>query len=300
MSVPYVAPIDRPFARDAGRPGSDRDGVQPYRRPVTPARRRRRTAFALAGRFALAAAIVATPVVAGVWLLRLPRLGLAAIEVEGLGRVERGYVDRTLASVRGQNLLLLDLAAVQASLLRHPWVAGVEVAKEMPNRLRVKVTEKQPVALLARGGGLEYLDAAGDSIAPVDRAHGTANLLLIADPSGDASTRRAALALAGEVSRANAEWGAELVQIDVLGDDDYRLTTKALPFPVLVRAGQVAARVSDLVPLLPELLRRYGAIQSVDLRFDRRIIVQPVAVDPAELPATPTPPADLSPLATSD
>src|SRR4030095_6440613 len=64
-------------------------------------------------------------------------------------------------------------------------------------------------------------------------------------------------------------------RIEVLGEGDFRLRTDALPFPLLVTSGQVGPKVQRLVELLPELSRRYPQIETVDLRFSRRIVVQP-------------------------
>jgi hypothetical protein len=42
-----------------------------------------------------------------------------------------------------------------------------------------------------------------------------------------------------------------------------------------VKEGEVAPKLQRLVTLLPELARRYPKIEAVDLRFSRRIVVQP-------------------------
>jgi len=39
----------------------------------------------------------------------------------------------------------------------------------------------------------------------------------------------------------------------------------------------VAPKMQRLITLLPELARRYPKIDAVDLRFSRRIVVQPAA-----------------------
>lgn len=290
MSVPYVAPAGLPLARDAGRAPE----VSPYRRPSSPARRRQRTALRLVGKALLAALIVATPVAGGWWLLRQPRLALSELRVAGLERVERSFVEQTLAPWHGQNLLLVPLADAQLALTRHPWVAGVEVAKELPNRLRVRIVERQPAALLLRGGALYYLDAGGETIAPLAAAtapttasRGETNLLVINDPTGNATSRRAAMAVAAELARVDTGWAAALTQVDVLGDGDYRLTSRALSFPILVRAGQIEGKGRRLRALVGELTRRYPAIQHVDLRFPRRILVRPL-----EVPNPPSAPDD--------
>ena len=84
-----------------------------------------------------------------------------------------------------------------------------------------------------------------------------------------------ALEVAGELGRAQPSWAGALSKIEVLGEQDFRLHTSALRFPLLVTRGQVGAKVKRLTELLPELDRRYPAIRSVDLRFSRRIVVQP-------------------------
>ncbi|MFP5284167.1 MAG: hypothetical protein ACLGI9_00350, partial [Thermoanaerobaculia bacterium] len=60
-----------------------------------------------------------------------------------------------------------------------------------------------------------------------------------------------------------------------LGEQDFRLHTGSLRFPLLVTRGQVGPKVKRLTELLPQLDRRYPAIRAVDLRFSRRIVVQP-------------------------
>jgi hypothetical protein len=67
----------------------------------------------------------------------------------------------------------------------------------------------------------------------------------------------------------------------VLGEEDFRLHTGALRFPLLVTRGQVGPKIRRLEELLPELERRYPAITVVDLRFSRRIVVQPAAPEAA-------------------
>ncbi len=63
----------------------------------------------------------------------------------------------------------------------------------------------------------------------------------------------------------------------MLSDEDFRLYLGALPFPLVVRAGTLRARLPVLRPLVPELERRYAGVDEVDLRFERRIIFQPSA-----------------------
>jgi hypothetical protein len=84
-----------------------------------------------------------------------------------------------------------------------------------------------------------------------------------------------ALSIRRELVRVQPLWGTGVTEVEVLSDEDFRLHTTALPFPLLVRAGDVEPKIRDLEALLPQLLDYYGELAVVDLRFRRRIIVEP-------------------------
>jgi cell division septal protein FtsQ len=259
-----------------------------FRRRGTPPRRRRRSVLLALARPMLAAfAVVTLPMGLAAWVLTAPLFRLRDVEVGSIagrayGRVPAASVRQSLAAFEGQNLVRLSLAEAARRVQRDPWIASVEMVKELPDRLRVKVAERKPVALLIAGGGFVYADSEGRAIAPVatpaelEEAR-RAGLLAVSfsrhpHPEGMA----AALKVAAELGRVQPTWAAKLARIEVLGEGDFRLQTDALPFPLLVTRGQVGPKVQRLVELLPELSRRYPRIEAVDLRFSRRIVVQPV------------------------
>jgi len=262
--------------------------VLDFRRGGAALRRRRRHPLLLLLRpLATALGLVALPLGVAAWVFTAPRFGLREVVVEGgPRRAAPEWIRQALAPCRGQNLLRLSLAEATARLQRNPWIETVELRKELPDRLHVEVTERRPVALLRTGGALFYADTDGHPIAPVDSLDGArrAGLLevrflhpVVAGGGGVGP----ALEVAGELGRVRPDWAAGLTQIEVLGEEDFRLHTGALPFPLLVTRGQVGPKARRLEELLPELERRYPAIEAVDLRFSRRIVVQPGVPVPA-------------------
>jgi cell division septal protein FtsQ len=266
--------------------------VLDFRRRGTPPRRKRKSLlWTLAKPLAIALLLVGLPAGLVAWVLTAPRFGLRDVEViEAPGasssRVSGETVREALAPLRGENLVRLSLAEASARVERNPWIASVEMAKELPGRLRVKVAERRPVALLLVDGGLVYADSEGRAIAPVVtpaelEAARREKLLVVSfsqKPHGEGIS--AALSVAADLGRAQPTWAGKLSRIEVLGEEDFRLHTDALPFPLLVRSGQVTPKVERLVELLPELSRRYVRIEAVDLRFARRIVVQPAQSSP--------------------
>ncbi|HVT61311.1 MAG TPA: FtsQ-type POTRA domain-containing protein [Thermoanaerobaculia bacterium] len=260
------------------------------RRAVPPRRRRRPLLLALARPLAVAVVTVALPLCLGTWVLTSRRFQLRAVAVTGTQRVSAAWVRWALAPLEGRNLLRLPLAEVLARLAANPWIASAEVAKELPDRLRVHVAEKRPMVLLHAAGQLSYADAQGQPIAPVgspaeEEAARRLGLLVVALarplrelPGGIAG----ALEVAAELRAVRPDWAAALSQVEALGEEDYRLRIDNLPCPLLVRGGRVGAQLARFERLLPELTRRYPALSGVDLRFARRIVVEP-----APAPAAP-------------
>lgn len=259
------------------------ESSEEFRRSSAPPRRRRRNPIlALLRPLAVSLLLVAMPAALVTWVLASPRFDLRNVDVSGTPRVPVEALRAAIAPFEGGNLVLLPLGTVEASVRRNPWVDTVEVAKELPDRLRVEVTERRPVALLVRGAGLVYADEKGRPIAPVDdpeRAR-KAGLVVVtfAHPQLSPSDGvGGALEVAGELGRVQPSWAGALSKIEVLGEQDFRLHTGSLRFPLLVTRGQVGPKVKRLTELLPQLDRRYPAIRAVDLRFSRRIVVQPEA-----------------------
>lgn len=256
------------------------------RRPGAPPRRRRRNpVLALLRPLAVALLLVALPASLVTWVLASPRFDLRDVTIAGTPRVPAEALRAAVAPFEGGNLVLLQLETVEAAVRRNPWVDTVEIAKELPDRLRVEVTERRAEALLMRGGGLVYADEKGRPIAPVEDPEKArkAGLVVVTFAHPQLSPSEGvggALKVAGELGRVQPDWAASLSKIEVLGEQDFRLHTAALRFPLLVTRGQVGPKVKKLTELLPELDRRYPAIQAVDLRFSRRIVVQPAAPSP--------------------
>jgi cell division septal protein FtsQ len=261
--------------------------VLPFRRPSSAVRFRRKSHWVTLGKpFLQASTLVGLPFALALWLFTSPTFGLTTIEVEGNRYVETAWVEHALAPLAGENLLRLSLPTVESAVAGNPWVARVTIDKRLPDRLRLVVEERRPAALLRTSGALVYLDDAGRTIAPFDPLRGPGDLLLVSVATLPGAELGGAFAIAQELARVAPEWAAGLSEVEVLGESDFRLHLAALDFPLLVRAGTLAGRAPELRRLLPELTRRYGALAFVDLRLDRRIVLQPVDPAPTASAAT--------------
>ncbi|HKI87014.1 MAG TPA: FtsQ-type POTRA domain-containing protein [Thermoanaerobaculia bacterium] len=259
--------------------------VLPFRRRRFAVRHKRPSLLrALIKPFLGALLLVGIPVAGVAWMLTSPQFTVKQLKVEGNARVSEGQVEAALSSLKGQHLLLLDLGDVRRQLERIPqierWTADIDLDKRLPDGLAVKLVERKPAALLRTGGGLFYVDADGETIAPFEAGRDDGSLVVVEAREPDARHVAAAIKVAHTFEAAVPDWGLQLSQVMALGDDDFRLYTAALPFPLLVASVGLESALRRLHKDLPTILRHFPQPGVVDLRFAQRIVLQPAATPP--------------------
>ena len=128
--------------------------------------RRRRRLHPVARDFGRALRVVAVlvPLMIFVyWLIAAETFALAEIEIKENPRVPASWMRRAIEAELGGNLVILPLSRVRERLSGHPWLANVEVHKELPDRLFVEVDERLAVAVLEAEDGAYFIDGFGSA-----------------------------------------------------------------------------------------------------------------------------------------
>ena len=83
------------------------------------------------------------------------------IQTEGNVHLTRAQVLSVFGEDVERNIFKVPLAERRADLERLPWVAHATVMRLLPNRIRVTVTERTPVAFVRQGTHIGLVDASG-------------------------------------------------------------------------------------------------------------------------------------------
>jgi cell division protein FtsQ len=158
-----------------------------------------RLAARVRGRRKTRLAVTATVVVllllgglAGWLLLGTGVLGVRSVEVTGTSLLDPAEVRSVAAIQPGAPLATLDTGSVAARLSRLPAVRTVEVTRDWPQTVEIRVHERVAAAVQARGPAYMLVDRTGVAFAPVDRR--PAGLPLVSAPvDAGAPALRAAL-----------------------------------------------------------------------------------------------------------
>lgn len=91
------------------------------------------------------------------------------IELQGAKRASREELLRDLAAYKARGLWQLDLQAIRATVEKNPWVLEADVARVLPDALRVTVHEREPVAPWRNANNsIVWVDREGRSLGELD------------------------------------------------------------------------------------------------------------------------------------
>lgn len=249
-------------------------------------RRLRRVTLALVVLGGLAAGVAAGPPLRERVreLARSERFETRRIAVEGTQRLSAREVADASGVAAGTPLLAVDVSDVLARLRAHPWIVEASAVRLPPDRLLVRVRERQPrgftdatdsqAPLLVDTDGIPFASATPRDLdmlprlaAPVPAAPGERSSALAASVALAAAIERAGLGPVREISAA--------AERDPLGFA-FRLARASAR--VVIGREDWEARLARLARLLAAGLPEARGAQEIDLRFAERAVLRGVSV----------------------
>jgi cell division protein FtsQ len=217
------------------------------------------------------------------------------IEIQGGRYVSRDAITEKFSADLGRSVVRVPLEDRRNAIESLPWVEQAGVQRVLPNKIRVEITERAPVAFLRTSGDLSLVDAHG----------------MILERPADGEFRFPVVSGIGESMQRDlraqrmtsyvqfmkdielAAPGADdhVSEVDLSDAADLRATLAGLgpasggAAPVLVHFGD--SNFGDRYRMLSENIAQWrssaGSVDSVDLRFARQVVVNPEtrAVTPA-------------------
>ncbi len=89
------------------------------------------------------------------------------ITVEGNKKLSKGTILKRTGLKLYDNILSVNVNTIRYQLMAHPWVAGAEVERELPDTIHIRVKERVPIAIVDLDRPY-YLDEEGNIFKPVE------------------------------------------------------------------------------------------------------------------------------------
>ncbi|HYM62212.1 MAG TPA: FtsQ-type POTRA domain-containing protein [Thermoanaerobaculia bacterium] len=202
------------------------------------------------------------------------RYAVKHIEVEGVQHTPRAAIDAMTRRYAGLNLFNLDIARIQQDLGDVAWIRRIEVEKNLPDTLKIKISERSPVALAETGGQLRYVDDLGVVFADLSPDIGDADLPLIANASGAELVR--CVKLLQDLRTRDPQIYAHISEIQPVAPNGFRLFDRYLDAVVYANGDDLSGKLRSLYAVARTESFGKSSIEYADLRFADRIIIKPV------------------------
>jgi cell division protein FtsQ len=211
------------------------------------------------------------------------------IEVIGGPHVSRAQIMDVMGGDIGRNVFFVPLAERRHQLEDIPWVESASVGRLFPDRIRVEVRERTPVAFAKLGSKIHLVDEKGvlidlPAVRPGAIAQGKPEkysfpVIVGLSDSQLPSVRMARMkiyeTLLRDLDAEGGNYSQALSEVDLSNPDDVKITTSDGDDDVLVHLG-----ASDFLPRYKIFLanvqqwrQQYKTLRSVDLRYDRQVIL---------------------------
>ncbi|MGD0792365.1 MAG: FtsQ-type POTRA domain-containing protein [Terriglobales bacterium] len=219
------------------------------------------------------------------------------IEVTGAVHVAHAQIMEVMGGDIGRNIFFVPLAQRKQQLEQISWVESASVMRFVPNRLRIEIHERTPVAFARIGSHISLIDAGGTlmELAPGGKHKYSFAVIAGMNAGEPLSTRAARMknynALVRELDSGGARYSQELSEVDLSDPEDVKVLAADANGEVLVHlgSGNYLQRYKTYVTHVQQWRQQFDKLESVDLRYDGQIIVNPdlngMARQPALTPA---------------
>jgi cell division protein FtsQ len=243
---------------------------------------------ASAGAVLLFLGIVAAGIVAvRSFFLHDPRFVIetsSSIESVGNTHVTRAQLLSVFGEDVERNIFNIPLAERRVELERMPWVEHATVMRLLPNHVRILITERTPVALVRQGTQLGMVDANGVLLdipadTPDDSQYSFPVITGGIGVDDPLSTRSARMKIfgqfMGELDGTGEHISKKVSEIDLSNPEDVKALLFEGPTDVLVHFGDTdfLSRYRKFEAHLAEWRTQYPKLSSVDMRYDRQVVL---------------------------
>jgi len=208
------------------------------------------------------------------------------IEVTGNRIVSREAVLQPFVHDRNRSVLRIPLDARRSQLEQIPWVESASVQRILPNRLRIQLTERTPIAFVRNGNELALIDAHGVIL---DRPRGEElHFPIVTGVSEDLprDQREKRMQTCEEfmkdVDLVRGGSSDRVSEVDLSNPKDLRVVMTGLAnagdsqaVTIHFGASEFIGKYKMLIDNFSQWQANAGRVQSIDLQYSRQVVVNP-------------------------
>jgi cell division protein FtsQ len=229
----------------------------------------------------VAAACAVVAYFAGNFLLHSPKVLLLKpeqVEVTGNHMVSREAVLAPFYKDRGRSVLRIPLEARRGDVEKIAWVQSASVQRILPNRVRIEVSERTPIAFVRNGSEIALIDEFGKIL---DRPRGEdfrfPIVTGVTDSMSDADRQKRMQnyqAFIHAIDIAQPHSSEQVSEVDLANPKELRVVMAGIPGTKSAQAvtlffnqSDFAARYAAVVQNFAAWQAQNGCVQAIDMRY---------------------------------
>jgi cell division protein FtsQ len=208
------------------------------------------------------------------------------IEVNGNHIVSREAVLQQFVRDRGRSVLRVPLASRRSALEEISWVESAMVQRILPNRIRVDLTERTPIAFVRNGTELALIDAHGVIL---DRPHGEDLQFPIVTGLSENMPReergkrmQTYQEFLKDIDLVRSGSSDRVSEIDLANPKDLRAVMTGIANPTDTQALTIHFGTADFTGKYRMVVENFaqwqasnGRVHSIDLQYAKQVVLNP-------------------------
>jgi cell division protein FtsQ len=199
-----------------------------------------------------------------------------ALTFEGVRYASRSKILRVFTRDFERSIFAAPLGERRRELLALDWVADASVSRMWPDRLLVRIRERQPIAFVSFRSGVLLIDAYGVLLDPPSQAQFTFPVLSGIRERDPLDERRERVRTFLRVQEDMGYLLKDISEVDAGNPDNIRLVSQvgSRTLELLLGDMNFARRYQNFLTHYPEIQKRSPEAKVFDLRLDDRITVK--------------------------
>jgi cell division protein FtsQ len=203
------------------------------------------------------------------------------IEIIGTENVTKAQIMEVMGADIERNIFFVPLAQQKTQLEQIPWVESASVMRFVPNRLKVEIHERTPVAFARVGPRISLIDVGGTLMELPPKHKYSFPVILGMNPGEPLSTRAPRMhaynELVQDLDSSGARYSQDLSEVDLSDLDNLKVRTNDPAGDVLIQLGSsdYLKRYQTYVSHVQQWRQQFQKLESVNLRYDNQVIVNP-------------------------
>jgi cell division protein FtsQ len=210
--------------------------------------------------------------------------GTSDIQTIGLNELTRTQLLPVFGEDIGRNIFFVPLSERRRELEKIPWVERATVMRLLPDRIRIAVVERKPVAFTRTGQQIGLVDANGVLLTMAAKTmaerHYSFPVLTGIDPGDPAEARKARMAvylrLMAELDANGKHNSEQISEIDLTDPEDARVLMPEQGTDILAHFGEdrFLERYQRYQAHIAEWRQQYPHLAAVDLRYEQQVVLE--------------------------